>query len=58
MKLTISPDQELGDHVFTSGDVLTGLVYLDVNDTLAISGIVFSIKGKCAKAIIKSLSKA
>ena len=46
MKLIISPLQELGNKVFTSADVVTGHVYLYVNNTLAISEIVFTIKGK------------
>lgn len=46
MKLIISPGQELGNRVFTSADVVTGHVYLHVNHSLAISEIVFTIRGK------------
>lgn len=38
--------QELGNRVFTSADVVTGHVYLYVNNALAISEIVFTVKGK------------
>lgn len=50
MKLTIRPVPELGKRVFTSSDVVTGLIYLDINDSLSISQIEFSIKGKLIEA--------
>lgn len=50
MKLTIRPVPELGKRVFTSSDVVTGLIYVDINDSLSISQIEFSIKGKLIEA--------
>lgn len=50
MRLIIRPSSELGNRVFTSSDVVTGLVYLDINKTLSISEIKFSIKGKRIEA--------
>lgn len=46
MKLIIRPASELGNRVFTSSDVVTGLIYLEINDSLSISEIQFSIQGR------------
>lgn len=46
MRLIIKPASEPRNRVFTSADVVTGLVYLDVDKSLSISEIKFSIKGK------------
>lgn len=46
MRLAISLAQEHRKRVFTSTDVMTGIVYFDVSDTLSISQIEFSIEGK------------
>lgn len=53
MRLIIRPVQELGNRVFTSADVVTGLVYLDVTNTLSISEIVFTVKGEYREAQIR-----
>lgn len=50
MRLTIRPASELRNRVFTSSDVVTGLVYLDIHKSLSISEIKFSIKGKRMEA--------
>lgn len=46
MRLIVSPISELRNRVFTSSDVVTGLVYLDIHNSLSISEIEFSIGGK------------
>lgn len=46
MRLAVSLAQEHRKRVFTSTDVITGIVYLDISNTLSISQIEFSIEGK------------
>lgn len=46
MRLLIKPMSEFEHRLFTSSDVVTGFIYLDIHNSLSISEIEFSIKGK------------
>lgn len=50
MKLSIKPVQEHRNRVFTSADVVVGVIYLDVNDSITISRIQFSLKGRSRRS--------